>query len=232
MKETWASGSIELLRHADSHIKLETAFDSRIAFISIDNSVETSIRTFLSLPEKISGVKFQRKEVEEAGNSFPKMVDLLFDKARQKIAGLDDGDIEHYHRIRNQLYHNGTGLGVDRRYLGAYRQIAAVLLNNLFGVKADPNVVEGTLDNLILLFNEVETLVKKIFDGSGVDAGQTFKWEIAVRAGILEINDIKLISELRMIRNSQVHSTAENIDKKRIELGVEIAEKLIKKIKN
>ncbi|EMJ5851968.1 hypothetical protein KHV89_21285 [Klebsiella aerogenes] len=232
MKETWASGSIELLRHADSHIKLETAFDSRIAFISIDNSVETSIRTFLSLPEKISGVKFQRKEVEEAGNSFPKMVVLLFDKARQKIAGLDDGDIEHYHRIRNQLYHNGTGLGVDRRYLGAYRQIAAVLLNNLFGVKADPNVVEGTLDNLILLFNEVETLVKKIFDGSGVDAGQTFKWEIAVRAGILEINDIKLISELRMIRNSQVHSTAENIDKKRIELGVEIAEKLIKKMKN
>ncbi|AYL54733.1 hypothetical protein [Citrobacter freundii] len=232
MKETWASGSIELLRHADSHIKLETAFDSRIAFISIDNSVETSNRTFLSLPEKISGVKFQRKEVEEAGNSFPKMVDLLFDKARQKIAGLDDGDIEHYHRIRNQLYHNGTGLGVDRRYLGAYRQIAAVLLNNLFGVKADPNVVEGTLDNLILLFNEVETLVKKIFDGSGVDAGQTFKWEIAVRAGILEINDIKLISELRMIRNSQVHSTAENIDKKRIELGVEIAEKLIKKMKN
>lgn len=232
MKETWVSGSIELLRHADSHIKLETAFDSRIAFISIDNSVETSIRTFLSLPEKISGVKFQRKEVEEAGNSFPKMVDLLFDKARQKIAGLDDGDIEHYHRIRNQLYHNGTGLGVDRRYLGAYRQIAAVLLNNLFDVKADPNVVEGTLDNLILLFNEVETLVKKIFEGSGVDTGQTFKWEIAVRAGILEMNDIKLISELRMIRNSQVHSTAENIDKKRIELGVEIAETLIKKMKS
>ena len=54
MKETWASGSIELLRHADSHIKLETAFDSRIAFISIDNSVETSIRTFLSLPTKRS----------------------------------------------------------------------------------------------------------------------------------------------------------------------------------
>ncbi len=124
MEETWASGSIELLRHADSHIQLDTAFDSRIAFISVDNSVETSIRTFLSLPEKISGAKFTRKEVDEAGNSFPKMVDLLFSKARTRLAGLDDGDIEHYHRIRNQLYHNGTGLGVDRRYLDAYRQIA------------------------------------------------------------------------------------------------------------
>lgn len=231
MEQTWASGSLELLRHADSHIKLETAFDSRIAFISIDNSVETSIRIFLSLPEKISGVKFQRKEVEEAGNSFPKMVDLLFNKARSKLAGLDDGDIEHYHRIRNQLYHDGTGLGVDRRYLDAYRQIAAVLLNNLFGVKIYPKGTEATLENLILLFNEVETLVRKILEDSGVDTGHTFKWEMAKREGVLEMTDIIQLTELRMIRNSQVHSTSENIDKKRIELGVEIAGKLIKKLK-
>jgi hypothetical protein len=220
-----------LLKHADSHIQLDTAFDSRIAFISIDNSVETSIRTFLSLPVKISGINFQRKEVEEVGNSFPKMVDLLFSKARSKLAGLDDGDIEHYHRIRNQLYHNGTGLGVDRRYLDAYRQIAAVLLNNLFGVKAVPKGSEATLENLILQFNEVETLVRKALEDSGVDTGHTFKWEMAMREGILEMEDISQLTELRMIRNAQVHSTAENIDKKRIELGVEIAETLLKKLK-
>ena len=232
MEETWASGSLELLRHADSHIQLDTAFDSRIAFISVDNSVETSIRTFLSLPERISGVKFQRKEVDEAGNSFPKMVELIFSKARGKLTGLDDGDIEHYHRIRNQLYHNGTGLGVDRRYLGAYRQIAAVLLNNLFGVEAEPKDSFATLENLILLFNEVETLIRKAFESSGVDTGHTFKWEWAMRDGILEMEDIMQLTELRMIRNSQVHSTAENIDKKRIELGVEIAETLIRKLKS
>lgn len=231
MEETWASGATELLKHADSHIQLETAFDSRIAFISIDNSVETSIRTFLSLPEKISGIKFQRKEVDEVGNSFPKMVDLIFNKARFKLAGLDDGDIEHYHRIRNQLYHNGTGLGVDRRYLDAYGQIAAVLLDNLFGVKANSKGAEATLENLILLFNEVETLIREIFNESNVDTGHTFKWEMAMRAGILEMEDINQLTELRMIRNTQVHSTAENIDKKRIELGVEIAETLIRKLK-
>lgn len=231
MEETWASGALELLRHADSHIQLETAFDSRIAFISIDNSVETSIRTFLSLPEKMSGVKFNRRDVEEAGNSFPKMVDLLFSKARPKLAGLDDGDIEHYHRIRNQLYHNGTGLGVDRRYLEAYRQIAAVLLNNLFGVKANPKTEEATLDNLILLFNEVETLVRKVFSDSGVDSGHTFKWNMVIREGVLEMEDINQLTELRLIRHSQVHSTAENIDKERINLGVSIAENLIKKLK-
>jgi hypothetical protein len=50
MKDTWASGTLELLRHADSHIKLDSAFDKRIAFISIDNCVETVLRTFVSLP--------------------------------------------------------------------------------------------------------------------------------------------------------------------------------------
>ena len=57
MKATWASGSIELLKHADSHIDLDTAFDKRIAFISIDNCVETIIRTYISLPKSKSGIK-------------------------------------------------------------------------------------------------------------------------------------------------------------------------------
>lgn len=45
------------------------------------------------------------------------------------------------------------------------------------------------------------------------------------------LEDINKLTELRMIRNNQVHSTAENIDKKRIELGVEIAETLINKLR-
>jgi hypothetical protein len=34
MESTWASGASELLRHADSHINLDTAFDKRIAVTS------------------------------------------------------------------------------------------------------------------------------------------------------------------------------------------------------
>lgn len=55
---------------------------------------------------------------------------------------------------------------------------------------------------------------------------------MAKREGVLEITDINQLTELRLIRNSQVHSTSENIDMKRIELGIEIAEKLIKKLKH
>ena len=109
MENTWASGAIELLRHADSHINLDTAFDRRIAFISIDNAVETMIRTFLSLPKSKSSVQVSRKNFEEVENNFPKLLALLWQHADQRLIGIDDSDIEHYHRIRNTLYHDGTG---------------------------------------------------------------------------------------------------------------------------
>ena len=130
MKSTWASGAIELLKHADSHIDLSTAFDKRIAFISIDNCVETIIRTYISLPNAKSGIKVKKQELDEAGNSFPKLLSLLFKYTPEKLVGIDEVDIEHYHRIRNKLYHDGTGLSVDVEYLIAYRGIAGVLLKN------------------------------------------------------------------------------------------------------
>ena len=74
-------------------------------------------------------------------------------------------------------------------------------------------------------------MVRKAFGDSGVDIAHTFKWEMAMHKGVLELEDINQLTELCMIRNTQVHSTAENIDKKRIELGVEIAETLIIKLK-
>lgn len=231
MKNTWASGALELLQHADTHIEEKSAFDSRIAFISIDNSVETSVRTYLSLPPKISGIKITRKNIDEAGNSFPQMVELLFDNASSKLVGLDSSDIEHYHRIRNQLYHNGTGLGVDERYLFAYRQIASVLLNNLFGVEVSPSTKEPTLENLILLYNDVKSLLNERFIEKGVDTGHTYKWEMAKKEGILTIDDIQALTELGMIRNSQVHSSGNELNKQRIKHGVKLALMLLEKLK-
>ena len=121
MQATWASGATELLKHADSHIDLDTAFDKRIAFISIDNCVETIIRTYLSLPKSRSGINVKRQEIDDAGNIFSKLLSFLFKYASKKLVGIEEIDIEHYHRIRNKLYHDGTGLSVDDEYLIAYR---------------------------------------------------------------------------------------------------------------
>ena len=222
MEETWASGALELLRHAESHIQLDSAFDKRIAFISIDNSVETSIRTFLAMPSKLTGITIPRREIQDADKSFPELVTLLFRYASARLTGLDDGDIEHYHRIRNQLYHDGTGLSVDQRYLLAYRQIAGVLLHNLFGISRVAKSTQATLENLIVLWNEVETLVKSKLESKGIDVSHTYKWEMAIQAGVLSEDIIRQLTELRMIRNSQVHSRSDELNKQRIAFGVKL----------
>ncbi|MGY5451447.1 hypothetical protein ACVFI8_10950 [Agarivorans sp. MS3-6] len=230
MENTWASGSLELLRHADSHIQLDSAFDSRIAFISIDNSVETSIRTFLSLPEKLSTFKFPRKERDEVGNSFPKMVELLFKYASAKLVGLDEGDIEHYHRIRNHLYHDGTGLSVDRRYLKAYRQIASVLLNNLFGVETGKVDNAVSIENLILLWNKLESTIQAKFKKHSISNGHTYKWEQLEKIGEINWDQFQRLTTLRMIRNHQVHSTNESFDSEQLQIGIRLAETLLSEL--
>ena len=168
MEKTWASGPLELLRHADSHIDLSTAFDQRIAFISVDNCVEVCIRTFLSLPKAKSQVKVPHHEFDAATNSFPMLLGLLFKHAPQRVSGLDDGDIDHYHRIRNKLYHDGTGLSVDEQYLLAYRRIAEILLQNLFNVSpCGPMQQAAPLEILIQNWNRIDKLVKEALEGAG-----------------------------------------------------------------
>lgn len=228
MQSTWASGAVELLRHADSHIDLNTAFDKRIAFISIDNCVETIIRTCISLPKSKAGFKVKKQELDEAGNSFPKLLSLLFKYSSENLVGIDEADIEHYHRIRNKLYHDGTGLSVDDEYLIAYRGIAGLLLQNLFDVAIEPSTSDSdSLGRLILNWNSIEKEIKEKLEEAGISG--TYKWEESFSLGLVEPSDIQLLTELRMARNRLVHS--ETIDKEDIKYWVDVSEKLLPKIK-
>jgi hypothetical protein len=228
MEHTWASGAVELLRHADSHIHLETAFDRRIAFISIDNSVETSIRTFLSLPASKAGSKVPRKEVEAVENSFPGLLALLWQYASGRLTGIEETDIEHYHRIRNKLYHDGTGLSVDEQYLLAYRQIAVLLLKNLFGVDLGSPRPAPTLERLILLWNKIEEAFTKRLNKEGISRNHTYFWEEAISAGITSPPDIASLTTLRNLRNKLVHSTT--LEKGEVEYAISLAEALLPKL--
>ena len=228
MEKTWASGAIELLRHADSHINLETAFDRRIAFISVDNAVETSIRTFLSLPQAKSGIKVKRKDLEDVENSFPGLLHLLWQRAGNRLPGIDEADIEHYHRIRNTLYHNGTGLSVDEEYLLAYRQIAVLLVKKFFGVDLGDPQPAPSLERLIVLWNQIEETLKLKYGRSGITHTHPYRWEEAMQAGKLTKDEIKQLIELRAIRNEQVHSST--IDHKKVDHAVQLAGELLKNI--
>ena len=217
------------MRHADSHIHLDTAFDKRIAFISIDNAVETCIRNFLSLPISKSGIRITKGELDAIENSFPGLTALLWSRAGGRLTGIDEVDVEHYHRLRNKLYHDGTGLSVDEQYLLAYRQIAILMLNNLFGIDLGEPEPAPTLERLILLWNQIEELLSGALQKHGIERGHTYVWEEAIKRGLFDTGFVQNLTELRMIRNKQVHSSS--LDPKQVAYAVDLAQQLLKRLK-
>ncbi|MCX5805809.1 MAG: hypothetical protein NT010_07050 [Proteobacteria bacterium] len=133
MKAPWMDGPSELLQHALDHMMLGRDFDNRIAMVSTDNAVELTIKTFLGLPKRgqtKSGPG--RKELEDAGESFPDLLNLLEKYASDRIVGLSLNDIEWYHRLRNQLYHSGNGITVEKKKVETYLELAITLFVSLF----------------------------------------------------------------------------------------------------
>lgn len=148
-EKPWINGPRELLVHGLQHLEIDTGFDNRIAFISIDNSVELMIKTYLSLPKRISKIEgLTRKRREEIHSNFPSLLDGLEEFAEKKLNGIDLGDIEWFHRVRNQLYHDGNGITVEKEKVQAYAEIAKILFENLFEQKTEEAADETRHYNL------------------------------------------------------------------------------------
>lgn len=154
----WADGPSELLRHGLELIRKDTDASRRLAMISIDNAVELMIRTFLGLPKRINRLAIARKQLAEIGESFPALLDALETHAADKIVGVDLGSIEWHHRLRNQLYHQGNGLTIERAKVELYAEIANQLFENLFGFKliAHPIAGDDLLGEFIQLWSRLE----------------------------------------------------------------------------
>jgi hypothetical protein len=132
-RKPWASGPAELLAHGLSLLVEDSDRNRRLAMIAVDNAVELMIKTYLGLPERITGLRLSRKDYDEVAESFPKLLTALERYAVAKLDGLDLGEIEWYHRLRNELYHQGNGLTVERQKVVVYAELARVLFRNLYG---------------------------------------------------------------------------------------------------
>ena len=126
----WARGPGEILQHGLALLQKDSAAQRRLALICIDNAVELMVKTFLGLPRRITGLNIARNLRE----SLPKLLEVLADHAEGKLVGVDVGLIEWYHRLRNELYHQGNGLSIERDKVAGYAQQARLLFQNLFGV--------------------------------------------------------------------------------------------------
>lgn len=110
-------------------------FDLRIAMISIDNAVELTIKTYFARNKRNLGL--DRKVLHNP--NFPGLLDTLAKINPKMISNEELDTIEHLHKVRNSLYHEGNGITVEINIVRHYANIAKFLLSKLFkiGLKDD-----------------------------------------------------------------------------------------------
>ena len=211
----WISGPKELLDHAYQHLVIGSPFDYRIAMISIDNAVELSIRTYLSLPKRIRGSDGPTRREIEAAFGFPELLNLIESHGGDHLSGIELGDIEWYHRIRNTLYHDGNGVTVEKDKVDAYNQIAQLLFTNLFGTPIEletDNPAATLLGNFILKWAKLEARVRNLAEKYLPKAYRGHRTVLSYYDGLVEKGVIRPtyrqnLDDLSQIRNSVVHNT-------------------------
>ncbi len=182
--------------------------------ISIDNAVELMIKTYLGLPKRVNGLLISRREFQEIRESFPSLLDALEKHAADKLAGIDLGEIEWYHRLRNELYHQGNGLTVERDKIEIYAQLANSLFQNLFGTDLLTHTGGKTeeLGEFLAAWVAFERSIKELASRNSL-TGQGPNSVIDVMrflrgGGFLSAEEIREIDSLRKIRNEVIHGVS------------------------
>lgn len=201
----WVDGVIELLGHAIVHINKASDFDCRIAFISIDNAVELTIKTFLALPKRVRKHNVpSRKELQDAENSFPMYLDLLEKYATDKPITFELSDIEWYHRLRNQLYHNGTGLTVEKSKVEAYYEISKNLFELLFEETIPPQQDITYVTTLGIFMQKWAEFEKEFSLRLPPKDGFAYDWKRDFIKSI-DASLVPIFNEVMSFRNKVVH---------------------------
>jgi hypothetical protein len=174
------------------------------------------IKTYLSFSDKKPGVDSPgsgESKIDKSIN-FPKLLEMLQKTASDRIVGLNMEELQHFHSIRNFLYHT-FGLSVERSVVEAYAQIAKVLFENLFQsslriVQADQM---GDASKFIARWNALqETLTAKLPVQAKHDQNAFAKF-----FGQISPELTNLYEQVRRFRNTLVHGrlneTQEDIKK-------------------
>lgn len=216
-KSHWANGSLELLNHGLNHIEQGKEFDLRIAMISIDNSVELSVKTYLSKNRR--SLNLGRKELQKSKRFFPQLLDLFANHNQIIISNEDLDAIEYYHSIRNNLYHEGAGINVQESIVRAYYTLAYDLISKLFILEATAMSVPKTSYDLLDIyeiirvfnsyFNAVVSDLKTYMENyrnMELEKGSfTELFKNAQKLKIIDKTEYEIFLTIFKVRNSIVH---------------------------
>lgn len=131
----WQRGPRELLQFAITAYASPDEAGRRISFLLMDVCVETTLRTFLGLPVKISGSAKGYLDLKQYVNG--KFHDLTKGIEAAAPGRIPDNELHHlrfYHNVRNRLYHEGNGITIPEEHVRGYGTLAAKLLKELLEI--------------------------------------------------------------------------------------------------
>ena len=133
--QPWQSGPAGLIRYALIHLHRESDFDHRIAFLLLDIGVETLFKTYLLLPDEVTGTttRYSDRKAAVEGN-FHDLVRGVKNASGSTLAAFNLVQIHFYHDLRNKLYHEGNGITVPAEHVKGYAGLATGLLKALLDV--------------------------------------------------------------------------------------------------
>ena len=155
-KLPWQITASKLIGLAKEFYKPDDDFSRQVAYLLLDVGVETTFRIFLSLSNrKTKKVGFKRREAAAKGTvekdellqqkttisafdelSFHNLVEGVMQVAESDVNEKDLEKVEHFHGIRNKIYHLGDGVVPTQNNFKEYLNIAEILLLTLLG---EPN---------------------------------------------------------------------------------------------
>jgi len=215
MNKPWISGPKELIKHAIAHLHGKSSdFDLRIAFISIDNGVEVMIKTYLGLPRRVKDIPSPTRRELESAFGFPDILDLLEKFAPQHLEGIELGEIEWYHRIRNSLYHDGNGITVEKKHVETYLGLAKILFENLFQEKLEDLKSDRQISSNEVYLEKWLELERRIWTmglNSGIRKVQYRHGGLVAtelkEKGLISDNDYNEILKIFKLRNGLAHGS-------------------------
>jgi len=137
----WEQVPFELIKHAEEHQIANGDFDKRMALISYDNAIEVSISTYLNLhKEQRAGKDYERKKVEDWLNNYHTKLNFFLDefiRTSGQVPPFSKEEIIHYHKLRNDLYHEGKSLIPRENDINGLRTAALYIFSTLFAVNGE-----------------------------------------------------------------------------------------------
>ncbi len=231
----WSSGPGEILKHGLYLLENDSDVNRRLAMISIDNAVELMIKTYLGLPKRVTGLAITRKEYYQMSSSFPDLLDGLEKYETKALVGVSLGEIEWFHRLRNELYHEGNGLTVEKEKVEIYAGLAKLLFKNLYGFEIDlseygiPSLLYKFLDSWAHLVQEIYAIHLQMYVLLGPRVIQP---PPADRIDVDLLTSLQLIDLQKAKRLEEIYNLREGISLGKVGFREILSDSLISEVDN